>query len=204
MQKKSAVRRAVDRSLSHEGAKFVIDDYEPKQNLTQEMYAELIIDKLSIFDLTDQELAEALDYAMRTKGRNLYKLEETEKSEKWAKLYEDRHKQPEQDELVWEEYTGKGPLYRWTSSASAKDAKKQGIAMQGTEQDGIPTSPSGKRGAALGSGAVSLDCLLIITVSKIPNFRARYTGTRNGPKEIKVLVNIPADAIEVVDGSNVG
>lgn len=110
---------------------------------------------------------------------------------------------PPDTELVWEEYTGSGPLFRWTSTEGAKDAKTNGIQMSGTEQDGIPTLSEYTRGAALGSGAVSTDYLLRITVSKIPNFRARYSGTRNGPKEIKVMVSIPPDAIEKIKGSHV-
>lgn len=101
----------------------------------------------------------------------------------------------EKKEIVWEEYTGRSLLYRWTSTAGAKVAKKNGIQYSGDPMDGIPTSPNPQPGAALGSGATFTDKCLVIDPNKIPGFKARYTGTRGGPKEIKILCDVPAEAI---------
>jgi hypothetical protein len=109
----------------------------------------------------------------------------------------------EEEEIVWEEYTGKKLLYRWISTEGAKDAKKIGIRYSGNPLDGIPTSPSPKLGAALGSGAVSTDARLTIDPNEIPDFKARYASTRGGPKEIKILCDIPASAIAVTSKQHI-
>ena len=195
--------RDPERNVDDDVLEMMVNDFEPPPSMTLEVYEHILADKLSVLQLSDKDLAYALKFAKGKTSKNLYTMEEAQKSDKWQKLYDARHEEKEEVEIVWEFYTGSGPLYRWTSTEGAKDAGKNGITLQGGGQDGIPTSPSSKRGAAMGSGAISFDYLLIITPSLIPNFQARYTGTRNGPKEIKVLVSIPAAAIQVVSGDNV-
>jgi hypothetical protein len=85
-------------------------------------------------------------------------------------------------------------LYRWVSTEEAKRAKKDGIQFDSVG-GGIPTSTKSGKGIAVTSGAVFLDKLITIDVSKIPNFKFEYVPTRSKLKEVKIKCDVPAEAI---------
>ena len=86
-------------------------------------------------------------------------------------------------------------LFRWVSTEEAKRAKKEGIQYH-LEGGGIPTSTKGSVAVAITSGAVCTNKCLVITTSKIPNFKFEYVPTKSKLKEVKVKCNIPAEAID--------
>ncbi len=95
-------------------------------------------------------------------------------------------------------------LYRWCSTADARDAVTNGITKTGGVHDGIPTMPKliskDKARGGGGVGIVSSDRCLQITTALIPEIFAKKSNSLNMVRakagiEYKVLVTIPAAAI---------
>ncbi|RMG22638.1 MAG: hypothetical protein D6730_16105 [Bacteroidetes bacterium] len=110
-------------------------------------------------------------------------------------------KEEDEDEIVWEKPLSiPKALYRWDSKAAVANAVKNGIKKTGGPLDGIPTLATSSTAAAVNSGANDVSARMKIDTSKIPDFENnfRYTPTKKGPKEVKVMVSIPAEAITKV------
>lgn len=98
-------------------------------------------------------------------------------------------------------------VYRWCTKKAAKAAVQNGITKTGGVHGGIPTlvQPMDKRTAEGGGGIgiVSAEACLRIDTSQIPEIAQRQANSVNivkgrGNTEAKILVDIPAGAIEIV------